>query len=310
MLDALATAWESIPNALPDGSVRSNRELIDEFERHAKKKDAKTKEKYRLALEEFAEHLDGPLVDARPRQIQDYVHYLEHERPDRAEVRDEKTNVILVRRRRGLLGPSSIKCQRAAIREFYKRTQCVTTSSATLPSASRCIVLKKGLTIGRELIMRFLNADADPNSEAEGGHRCRIQAFLLVYTAGRASVFRYLLWNDIDLIEGTVHFTQGKARTRLHAPAPPRPSPRAHEMAARTARVRELTTGDGSRPREPGNRFRTHDLPRQPTLPLDPRQAGQMAGRSGRYPPPPRRRKGWQGEHQPALPACASNAAG
>lgn len=221
MSEGHVASWERLVNELPTGELLTNRELIEDFRRNAENKTEETIEKYVLALEEFGEWLKAPFISARPRIISDYLTYLKRDRPVVAEVRDDSVDdhyflrPILVRRKDGPLSDSSRKGHRAAVKEFFGllAVRYDFDRDPTMGVRAPKITLKRGLVLTRSEIRAFLAVDGRRP-------RCDIQAYLVVYTAGRASVFRHVVWSDVDLEAGLIHFSKvkhGRAYTlKLH----------------------------------------------------------------------------------------------
>ncbi|MGA9762025.1 MAG: site-specific integrase [Gaiellaceae bacterium] len=219
-METRTRAWETLPNALPDGMTLTNRELIDEFKDLAENVREETVTRYVNHLEEFAEWLarrGKAIIEARPLDTKSYIHsYLRKDERTREaiidfdEVEDEegkknKRMIFVQRPRKGALSPSARKAQYAALTVFYGHCGICHDFDRNPLQGVRTpkIEIHKGLTLNRQMIRAFLRADGS-------NPRCRIQAYLLVYTAGRAGAFRYVLWSDIDFEAGTIHFSAVK----------------------------------------------------------------------------------------------------
>jgi integrase/recombinase XerD len=185
----------SAPETVTDeGDPRTDRELIIEFVAMVDRGTA-TRHKYGRVLEEasaFFHRTGTTLLTARRPDVIRFLAYLGS---------DERVSVNshgrLVQKS---LGPSSRKAALCALRAFYRHCSAMEylERDPTLAIETPRVPVRRGLTIGKAAIRRFLDAPGRP--------RCRIQAYLFVYTAARLASVAALRWVDVDFEQGVIHF--------------------------------------------------------------------------------------------------------
>lgn len=57
---------------------------------------------------------------------------------------------------------------------------------------------------------------------ASGSRRCRVQAYLLHYTAARTESLRFLRWRDLDFVDDLIHFDVAKGDRAYTIPMHPK----------------------------------------------------------------------------------------
>lgn len=168
-------------------------ELLDEFVAMAERKPT-TRVKYRVHLDEFVAWLEGQgltLLSARRRDVARYLAYLKSN--ERVWHNSKKKPV------QRPLGPSSRKGVLAALRAFYHHCAVMDyiAHDPTFGIEAPKVTIKRGIALTWDELRRFLDAPGTP--------RCHVQAYLEVYTAGRAGSLREILWQDVDFERNVIH---------------------------------------------------------------------------------------------------------
>ena len=179
---------------MTDGSPRSDRELIAEFVAIVDRGKA-TRHKYGRVLEEasaFFARARRTLLTARRPDVIRFLAYLGSDERVAA-----NSHGVLVQKS---LGPSSRKAALCALRAFYRHCSAMEylEHDPTLAVETPRVPVRRGLTIGKEALRRFLDAPGRP--------RCRVQAYLFVYTAARLASVAALRWTDVDFVQAVIHF--------------------------------------------------------------------------------------------------------
>lgn len=187
----------------------TDQELIDEFVAVVQR-DETTRHKYARFLEEFAAWLAArglSLITARRADVVRFLAYLASEKRIARNSRG-----ALVQKR---LGASSRKGALCALRAFYKHCSVMEylDRDATFGIETPKVAIKRGLTINRAQLRGFL--------DARGRERCRVQAYLFVYTAARLASIASLRWCDVDLAGGVIHLDTAKGDEGYSLPLHP-----------------------------------------------------------------------------------------
>jgi site-specific recombinase XerD len=177
-------------------------ELVDEFVAMVAR-NPKTLYKYRVHLEEFTGWLERYGLSLLAAQRRDVARYLAYLKSDQRVWRDSRKRPI-----RRPLDRSSRKGVLAALRAFYRHCAVMDyiARDPTFGVETPKVTIRRGITLTREELRRFLDARGKP--------RCRVQAYLEVYTAGRAGSIRDILWQDVDFERNVIHFNAKGATTR------------------------------------------------------------------------------------------------
>jgi integrase/recombinase XerD len=185
----------------------TDRELIEEFVALVGGRRTATLHKYRQFLLEFAAWLiprgSSLLVARRP----DLIRFLAYLASDARIAQNSHGRLI-----QQPLGASSRKGAVCALRLFYRHCNVMEylDRDPTLGIETPRVTVKRGVTIDAQQLQRLLDAD--------GGERCRVQAFLFVYTLARLGSLAELRWSDIDFVEDVIHFDTAKGDRRYSLP--------------------------------------------------------------------------------------------
>ena len=169
-------------------------ELLDEFVAMAERKQA-TLYKYSVHLEEFIAWLEGQGLTLLSAQRRDVARYLAYLKGETRVWRDSKKRPVC-----RPLDASSRKGVLAAIRAFYRHCAVMNyiAHDPTFGIETPKVRIKRGIVLTKAELRQFLDAPGSP--------RCRVQAYLEVYTAGRAGSIRDILWKDVDFERNVIHF--------------------------------------------------------------------------------------------------------
>ena len=191
------------------GTVKQTKSADELFEAslYAKERSERTRNKYRRYWEEFKryleEHCDGR--DPVAALEQDAVDFIAHLRSEArlvpATKRGANGDVVLVSHP---LQASSIRSVLGCLSAFY--ATCVSrrqrfddpTKGIKRPRGKKTV----GSTLTEAEVRRIL--------DAPGRERCRVQAYLLLFTAARCESLRFLLWENVDFVNNEIHFDVAK----------------------------------------------------------------------------------------------------
>jgi integrase len=179
---------------------------------HARPLTEKTRKRYRLNWKEFkkylAEHCDGrDPVQALHEDIVDFVAHLQSDKrvmPDSAG-----------RLRPHPLKASSVRGVLGCLAGFYgtcvmrKQRYDDPTRGITRQRSKKVV----GPTLTDDEVRKLL--------DAKGSERCRVQSYLLLFTAARCESLRYLLWENVDFVSNEIHFDVAKGDEAYTVPMHP-----------------------------------------------------------------------------------------
>ena len=195
----------ALPPALTDA------ELADEFVAMVERpEDPRQVPRPPRGVRRWLKKHDLSLLSARRPDIARYFAYL---KSDQRSWHDSHKNPVF-----RPLGPSSRKGVLAALRAFYRHCAVMDYIShdPTFGIETPKVEIKRGLSLTRHELRRFLDAPGTP--------RCRVQAYLQVYTAGRAASIGDILWTDVDFERNVIHLN---AKNGKHYTLPIHPQLRA-----------------------------------------------------------------------------------
>jgi integrase len=200
---------QALLSQLGIGAVKQTKSADDLFEAslYAKDRSERTRNKYRRYWEEFKRYLEDHCEGRDPvcALEQDIVDFIAHQRSDARLVPGQKRGangeVLLVSHP---LQASSIRSVLSCLSAFY--STCVSrrqrfddpTKGIKRPRGKTRV----GATLSDEEVRRIL--------DAPGRERCRVQAYLLLYTAARCESLRFLLWENVDFVKNEIHFDVAK----------------------------------------------------------------------------------------------------
>jgi integrase len=172
----------------------------------------KTRARYRSNWKEFKQYLAEQCDGRDPVQAlhQDVVDFIAHLQSPARVMPDSAGRV-----RSHPLKGSSVRGVLGCLAGFYET--CVMRKQR-YDDPTRGIKRQRskrvvGPTLNDDEVRRLL--------DAKGSERCRVQAYLLLFTAARCESLRYLLWENVDFVNSELHFDVAKGDSAYTVPMHP-----------------------------------------------------------------------------------------
>jgi integrase/recombinase XerD len=212
IVDAALVQRLGLALAEEQGVTEAEADALFERSLYRKELSEKTRARYRSCWHEFKLFMIGTAdgrspVLATDDDLQAFVNYLQ----STSRVMPDSAGVL----RPHPLQASSVRAILACLSSFFAQCQKKRyrfdnpTEDIRRPRRKS----KRGLVLSDQEVARLLAVSGPP--------RCRVQAYLLHYTAARTESLRFLRWRDIDFVEDLIHFDTAKGDRAYTIPLHP-----------------------------------------------------------------------------------------